>query len=175
MDANYAGKKIKKIENKINYYEIELVGLEDELLFDKQGQQITNPGNGNSGNNERITYENLPASIKEFLSSHFADKFAAAKKEKDEYDVVLNDGTEIEFDLNGNLKSVEVIPNRGYSVPESVMPQGVNSYIRSNYPHRLVEEFEIKTNKNYKYKVELSGYPEIELLFDTNGNFIRLD
>jgi hypothetical protein len=175
LEANHAGKKIKKIENKINYYEIELAGLKEELLFDKQGQQITDPGNGSSGNNERIIYENLPASIKEFLSNHFIDKFAAAKKEKDEYDVVLRDGTEIEFDLNGNLKSIEVIPNRGYSVPESVMPEAINTYIKSKYPNRLVEEFEVKTNKNYKYKVELSGYPEIELLFDANGNFIRLD
>lgn len=175
LDTNHYGKKIEKIENKIGCYELELTGLKDELVFDKQGGLISNPGNGGSGNSERITYENLPASIKEFLTKHFPDKFAIGKKDKDEYDVVLKDGTEVEFDLSGNFKSVEVIPNKGYSVPESVMPAKINSYVKSGYPNKLVEEFEIKTNGYYKYKVELSGRPETELLFDADGNFLRAD
>lgn len=175
LDANHYGKRIEKIENKISCYELELAGLKDELIFDKQGELISNQGNGNSGNDERIIYENLPASIKEFLTKHFPDKFAIGKKDKDEYDIILKDGTEIEFDLNGNLKSVEVIPNKGYSVPESVMPEKINNYVKTNYPNKLVEEFEIKTNGYYKYKVEISGRPETELLFDADGNFLRTD
>jgi len=175
LNTTHAGKKIKKIESKINYYEIELTGLKNELLFDKQGQLITNPGNSNSDNNERITFENLPANIKEFLNKHFPDKFAAGKKDKNEYEIILKDGTELEFDNSGNLKSIEIIPNRGYSIPDSVLLPKINDYIRANYPNRLVEEFEIENNKNYKYKVELSGRPDVELLFDNDGNFMRVD
>lgn len=175
IQTNHAGNKIEKIENKINCFEIELSGLKDELIFDRQGYLITGSGSGNPSDNERVIYENLPSNIREFLNAHFSAEFMIAKKDKDEYEVVLKNGTEIEFDLSGNLKTIEVIPNKGYSVPESVMPNGINSYVKTNYPNRVVEEFEIKTNKNYTYKIELSGYPEIELLFDANGNFLRLD
>lgn len=177
LNTTHSGRKIEKIESKINCYEIELAGLEKELLFDKQGQLITDPGNGNGnpGNNERVTFENLPASIKDFLTAHFPDKFAAAKKDRDDYEIILKDGTEIEFDLGGNLKSIEVIPNRGYNIPDSVLPSKINNYIRTNYPGRLVEEFEIENNKSYRYKAELSGRPEVELLFDNDGNFLRTD
>jgi hypothetical protein len=48
--------------------------------------------------------------------------------------------------------------------------QKIMDYIRSNYPDLTVVEVEIESQK---IEIELSN--NIELIFDLNGNFLRLD
>jgi len=173
LTANYSSKKIESIKNKLSTYKLELNG-DIELVFDKEGN-LWGTGSNNSGNEQknRIEFSELSTVIQSFLNQHFltgTTTFLYAEYDDNEYEVKLANGTDIDFYANGELKSVEVLP--GNNVPDGVMPASIVSYVKANYPDKKVEEFEKKT---IGFKVELSGYPEIELIFDTEGNFKRVD
>ncbi len=172
ISSNHSSKKIECIKNNVSTYKIEL--KEDiELVFDKDGNLWGSGGNNNNNDNgQRPEFATLPQAIQSFLTEHFlkSTTFLYAKKDDGEYEVKLANGTEIEFTLNGDLKTVEVLP--GNSVPDSVILRSILSYVKSKYPYKKIEEYEKKTRG---YKVELSGYPELELIFDSNGNFKEID
>lgn len=83
-----------------------------------------------------------------------------------DYDVILNDGTEIEFNSHGELKEVE-----SYSgIPTGLMPAAVGKYLNANYKGQKIVKLDVKRNK---YELELQS--GIELEFDRSGRFLRLD
>lgn len=172
LSANHPTTSIEQIKKRASLFEIELKN-DTKLIFSTDGDlwSIEN-GNNNSQNNDRVSYTSLPEGIKTILNTHFKgkDNFLFAEKDKSEYEVKLKDGSEIDFDLQGNIKSVEVVP--GKSVPSAIIPSTITSYVSANYPGKVIEEYEVKL---LGYKVELSGYPSLELIFDKNGGFIGLD
>lgn len=174
INTNYPSNKIEKIESKVSTYEIELNG-DIDLIFDRNGNNWgsnNNNNNNNNTNNARVAFAELPQTIQSYLNQHFLNStaFLFAEKDNNEYEVTLKNGTEVEFTLDGTLVKVEVIA--GNSVPDSVIPASILSYVKTNYSSKKIEDFE---KGRYGYKVELSGYPETELLFDNNLNFIGLD
>lgn len=175
LSTNYSNRRIKEIKVKVSFYEIELNGDVD-LVFDKNGDVWSIDDDGkDSDQYERVAFSALPQTIQTYLNLHFLSSkqttFLYAEKDNDKYEVKLANGTDVDFFIDGNLKKVEVLPNN--NVPQSVILPAIVSYIQSNYPNKKIEEFEVKKNKGYK--VELSGYPETELLFNINGNFIGMD
>lgn len=174
ISTNYPSNRIEKIESKVSIYEIELIG-DIDLVFDKDGNNwgSNNNNNGNSQNNgSRVAFANLPSVIQTYLNDHFltSTSFLFAEIDDNEYEINLKNGTEVDFTLTGELIKVEVIA--GNSVPNSVVPQSILSYVERNYPSKKIEDFE---KSQYGYKVELSGYPETDLLFDKNFNFLGID
>lgn len=115
----------------------------------------------------------LPAAAQKTISSNFPrTKVNHIKIDSNilgskEFDVILDNGTELEFDKNGNLKQVEA-GNGG--VPSSLLPSSVKNYLKINYPGQKILKFEIDNND---YEVEL--FNGIELKFDKNGKFIKLE
>lgn len=172
ISSTHPSKKIESVKNKVSVYDVELYG-DIDLVFDKEGN-LWNSSNNNSsnGHGERLQYSSLPQSVQSFLAEHFltTTTFLYAEQEDNEYEVKLANGTQVEFYFDGSLKSVEVLP--GNSVPDSVVKSEVLSYVKANYADKRIEEYEKKT---IGYKVELSGYPKLELIFDSNGNFKGLD
>ena len=119
-----------------------------------------------------ITVKQLPTEAQQFLSTNFADvKVLYVTHDKDvtdnDYTVALADGTKIEFDRNGKWKSIE---NKRNFVPASLIPQSINTYIQTHYSTLKVVQID---RKALGYEVELNS--DIELKFDLNGNFIRID
>lgn len=171
LHANYASKQIEEIKNKISSYEIELFG-DIDLIFDREGNLWDSGGNQGSDDGQRVAFSALPQSIQSFLNQHLLSftQFLYAEKDKDEYEVKLVNGTDVDFYLTGGLKSIEVLP--GNKVPDSIILPEILSYVKANYSTKQIEEYEVKP---IGFKVELSGYPEIELLFDTNGGFKGID
>lgn len=115
----------------------------------------------------------LPKAAQTVLSNNFKAKVNHIKIDKDfgrvsEFDVVLNDGTEITFDKNGNWKDVEV--KIGSSVPSFFVPNAISNYIKNNQKKATVVGIE----KNRSgYDVELSN--GVEMKFNSEGKFIRYE
>lgn len=115
----------------------------------------------------------LPKAAQTVLSNNFKAKVNHIKIDKEfgrvsEFDVVLNDGTEITFDKNGNWKDVEV--KIGSSVPSFFIPNTISNYIKNNQKKAAVVGIE----KNRSgYDVELSN--GVEMKFNSEGKFIRYE
>lgn len=174
ISTNHSTRKIESIENGVSTFEIDLSG-DIDLEFDKAGNLWGSSANNNNNNNngQRIEFSSLAQPIQATLNSYFLGNtvtFLYAERDDNEIEVKLSNGTDLDFYTDGSLKSVEVLP--GNSVPDSVIPASILSYVRANYADKVIEEYESRT---YGYKVELSGYPELELIFDVNGNFSGLD
>lgn len=85
----------------------------------------------------------------------------------DEYDVVLKDGTEMEFDGNGALKDIE---SGMKGVPESIVPPSVLNYVKRYFPGQKIQSLEFKSNG---YEADLGNGVELE--FDSRGQFKKID
>ncbi len=83
-----------------------------------------------------------------------------------EYKIVLKDGSEWEFDHKGHLESVEAPTG----VPDAAIPAAILTYVKTHYPKLTIVEYSID---HHEQEVELSS--GIELVFDSKGNFLRLD
>ena len=124
---------------------------------------------------DRIVYNDtpLPATAKQVLKSNFKSQVNFVKVDKnllggiDDYEVVLKNGTEVEFDSNGNLKSVEAGAN---GVPSGLILPSIQQYVNKNYKGKKIVQLDVE--KNY-YEVELSG--GIELKFDRAGKFLSVN
>lgn len=115
----------------------------------------------------------LPAAAQSVLKKNFKAKVTVVKIDKDfgmvkDYEVVLNDGTEINFDSKGNWEEVEVGPTM--NVPAAFMLQPIRTYINTNFKGVNVVGVE---KKRRGYEVKLAN--DIELKFDTAGNFMGYD
>ena len=127
--------------------------------------------NTNFGN---ISPNKLPNAAKSFIEQYFADQtIVAAEKEMDDgqivYEVTLSDGTELDFDENGEWTDVDC-QNR--QVPDGIVPEKIRSYVATNYPDNFIVEIEHKYNR---YRIELNndkyGASPIELRFDNQFNY----
>ena len=119
-----------------------------------------------------IPADQLPAAATQFIQQHFADK-AIALVEMDrnrhgiEYEVKLNDGTDIDFDGEGAWTKVDC---QYQAVPEAIVPAAIVTYVKANYPDQPIVQID---KERYGYKVEFLS--DLELLFDNKFNFIGLD
>ena len=115
----------------------------------------------------------LPESAKVTLARNFKAPVSFIKTDKTlgfvtEYDVILTDGTEINFDRNGNWESIEIAANQ--TIPNVFIVKGITDYINKNFPGQKILGISKEGNG---FEVELSN--SIEMKFDKNGNFIRYD
>lgn len=81
-----------------------------------------------------------------------------------EYSVWLNDGTKIEFDMQGNWKRVG---RKKTGVPSILIPDTIMQYVKTHYPNDVVTKF---SKKEYGYKLELSD--DMDLRFNKQFQFI---
>ena len=83
------------------------------------------------------------------------------------YEVKLTDGTEIDFDKNGEWNSIDC---KSTSVPKQFIPQKIEKYVTTNYKTAIISKIE-KSPKGYD--IELSN--ELDLKFNLQGDFLRID
>ncbi|MBX3239454.1 MAG: PepSY-like domain-containing protein [Chitinophagaceae bacterium] len=121
---------------------------------------------------EKIVSENdLPATGKNYITTHFPDqKIAQAIKEFDDlkktYKVYLDNGVKLEFNRSGEIRKIE----GNSKLPDSVIPSQILTYVTDNYPAEYIKKWELDDNRQ---EVELSNGLDLE--FDRNGNFLRID
>lgn len=122
-------------------------------------------------NEQVITVQDLPANVQSFLSTHFDGQNARlVEKDDDGYDVYLENGMKIEFDLSGEWDNIE---GNGQALSDDIIaliPDKITTYITTNYPDQKIQEVD---KERYGYEVKLLN--RLELMFDANGEFIGMD
>ena len=126
----------------------------------------------NAGNDKPISVNALPAKAQTLLDNHFnGQKVMLATIESGvvsrSYDVVLQNGTKLEFDKKGNLKEIDC--KQGI-VSALLIPQAIKNYLKDNYAGQSVKKIEI--NKN-EYEVELTN--GLDLTFNKHFQLIDID
>lgn len=124
---------------------------------------------------ERVCYDSneLPRTAQVFLKKHFSGskihhiKIGKEIFEGEEYDVVLNNGCEVEFDSYGNWDEVYC---GAHGVPKALLMKQISDYISKNFKGEKIAGVKIQ---RAKYRVKfLSG---AVLDFDRSGKFMRID
>ena len=115
----------------------------------------------------------LPLPARNFINRHFTKpevshiKIDKEMLEATKYEVLLTDGTEIEFDSKGNWEEVDC---KHSSVPVPIIPAAIQKYVTTHYPDAKV----LKIERDKKdYEVKLSN--RTELKFDLKFNLIDID
>lgn len=126
----------------------------------------------NAGNDKPVNVKELPAKAQTLLSKHFkGQKVMFATIESGvvsrSYDVVLRNGTKLEFDKKGNLTEIDC--KQGF-VPSQLIPQPIKNYLKENYRGEAVRKIEL--NKK-EYEVELTN--GIDLTFNKHFQLIDID
>ena len=126
----------------------------------------------NAGNDKPIAINALPIKAQTLLSNHFNNqKVMLATIESGvvsrSYDVVLQNGTKLEFDKKGNLTEIDCKQD---IVPAQLIPQAIRNYLKDNYAGQSVKKIEM--NKN-EYEVELAN--GLDLTFNKHFQLIDID
>ena len=126
----------------------------------------------NAGNDKPIAVNTLPVKAQTLLSQHFNNqKVMLATIESGvisrSYDVVLQNGTKLEFDKKGNLTEIDC---KQGTVPYKLIPQAIKNYLKDNYAGQSVKKIEM--NKK-EYEVELTN--GLDLTFNKHFQLIDID
>ena len=83
------------------------------------------------------------------------------------YDVILTDGTNVEFNHKGEWKEIK---RHGLPIPQAIIPEVIQDLIKKNYSSNKVVKIE-KEIRDYEIKLD-NG---LEMTFDLKGNLIDID
>ena len=123
-------------------------------------------------NDKLINKSELPVKAQQFIDQYYANvKLTYAKMERDflerTYEVVLADGTKLEFTCDGNWKEVDC---RYDEVPAVIIPAAIKEYVTNNYPNEKI--LKIERDRGY-YELKLSN--RYELTFNKNYMIVDID
>lgn len=111
-----------------------------------------------------IPASELPNNAKEFISKNFKTaQIGLVKKDIDSYDVILNDGTEIDFMINGEWKEVD---GKYKALPYTILP-GVMEKVSATQPNAQILEIDKEIN-GYKFKFNNN----MKVYTDMQGNVL---
>ncbi len=118
-----------------------------------------------------VSADGLPKDAQVYITQHFpSHEILQVVKERDDlkttYDVYLSEGFNLDFDKKGKILGVE----GAGKLPDSVVPAKVLTYVNTNYPDFFIRDWELDDRGQ---EVKLSN--GMELKFDKNGNFLRID
>ena len=121
---------------------------------------------------KKIETSELPKNALIFLEKHF-NGIAIEKTKKDAehgekgYEVILKDGTEIEFWKDGSYREVD---GKNKPIPTAFIAPSIVEYVKKNYPNEKI------THIDYGHKdvdVDLTNGNDLE--FDKNGKFLKAE
>lgn len=120
-----------------------------------------------------ITQEELPQEAKSFLKSHFAQLAVSFVKQDSEllsrsYEVLLENGTVIEFDRKGQWQEVNA---KGQAIPTAFIPAAILGEVKQRFPQQVIVKIE-KSDRG-RYEVGLSN--GLELTFGRDLKLITID
>lgn len=117
-------------------------------------------------NMEYIPFSALPHKAQEFIEKYYHpdDINFIEREDRIEYTVYMDNRTEIEFNAEGELTSIDC---KRREVPSGIIPENIVKYIKDRYSSIIVEYKIDYTN----HVIELSN--DWELVFDSAGNLIE--
>lgn len=122
---------------------------------------------------EIVSYDRLPGDAKNFILTYYPGaQIAGVIMDKNHgrttYEVSLYNGHELEFDAEGQWTDVDA--PYGQTVPAGIVPPAIAAYVADNYSVTGINEI---SRDNRGYEVELNT--GVELIFDRDGKFVRID
>ena len=119
-----------------------------------------------------IKYNQVPKMGQQFINKYFGAKQVGSVMLDDdffskEYKVYLTNGTKVEFDGDGSWKEVD--GNRN-AIPTGYVPANITSYVKRSFPNTKITKIE-----RDRTEIEVKLNNGIEIKFDKNGNFKRID
>ncbi len=111
-----------------------------------------------------IDYVNIDS---EFADTDFDDDFDYDDFDDTIYEICLNNGIEIDFDINGNWKKVDCYY---LTVPMQIIPSPIAQYVDVHFSGQEIVKID---KKHYGYEVELSN--GVEAKFNHQGELLSID
>ena len=112
-----------------------------------------------------VAVNTLPSKIHSFVKEHFnGANIGFAEKDMTSFDITLSDGTEIEFNINGDWISVD---GRYKAIPTSFLPNNLVSKVKASQQNTQIIEVDKNIN-GYKFKFNNM----MEVYTDSNGNIL---
>ena len=115
--------------------------------------------------------EKVPPRPKAFIDQYFPHSTVVLVEIDDddddgkEYSVLLNDGTKIEFTMQGEWKRVS---RKKTGVPSTLVPKSILQHVKTNYPEDVITKL---SKKPYGFKIELSNDEDVR--FNPQGQFME--
>lgn len=117
-----------------------------------------------------VGIQQLPATAQEVMTKYFADKTVLTiLKERDEYEVIFNNGEKIEFNKKGEWTEVSCHTTQ---VPDILIPDPIKARIKADFANSKIVKIDRSSNGK-KYEVKLNNGLEVE--FDKKFNIIKVD
>ncbi len=101
----------------------------------------------------------LPQNSQKFIADTFKDaNIVAAQRDSDSFEAILNSGTKIQFNLNGEWDEIESYT----TLPDGLLPIAVEKAAKSHGGQIIKIDkdfgyFDIKLNNNMKLKIDING------------------
>ena len=121
---------------------------------------------------ESVKATELPAPAQTYITTHFSNAtISSVVKDKEinktTYDVVLQDGTSLDFTKDGDCTEVD---GHTKKIPDTVVPEKILQYVQTTYPTDFIVSWE---KDGAEQDVDLGS--NVELKFDQDSNFLRID
>ena len=115
----------------------------------------------------------LPGAITAFIQQNFPNQaITFAQKDLEitgwQYDVVLADGTQIEFDTDQMWDKIQCPMTN--PVPAVLIPAPIMAYLQGNFPGVMIQKID---KDSFGYEVELAN--GLELKFNQAGALMEMD
>ncbi len=115
-----------------------------------------------------ISADKLPNEAKQFIAANFSGaEVLSVRRDGLKYDVVLFDGTELEFSHGGQWNEVDCQLS---PLPNGILPAITAKYLATKFPMNFATHVKYE---HKRYEVELNN--DLDLVFDKNGNFMGAD
>lgn len=100
--------------------------------------------------------DQLPTNIIEFINLYFPNTaIMYAEMSRKKYEIALDNGVEIEFLRNGELKEIE---GNYIALPLNILPKSVANTVTKTYPNTVITKIKKKWNL---YEVKLNNMMEL--------------
>ena len=122
---------------------------------------------------DHINTAALPQAILDYISTNYPNNtiWKAEIEDNNNYEVELNDETELIFDQQGNFLGIDDDDDDDFGdedIAPANLPENIRVFVTTYFPGTTIEEAERENNGNYE--IELSN--DVELIFDADGNFL---
>lgn len=120
-----------------------------------------------------VTADELPEPVKAFIQQNFPGQtISFAQKDLEglgyQYDVVLADGTQIDFDNDNVWDKIQGTMTN--PVPTALIPAPIVTHLQTNFPDAMILKID---KERYGFEVELAN--GLELKFNNQGALMEVD
>jgi hypothetical protein len=120
-----------------------------------------------------VSTSTLPQNILDYIMDNYSGLtiIEAEIEDNQNFEITLSNESELIFDSQGNFLGEDTDENNDFGDVEvdiSELPQNIIDFVNQYYPGIDIEEAELESNGNYEIELE----NDVELIFDTNGNFL---